>query len=88
MTMREPYSLTERYSSMKPSDIILANAFKRGGSKDDAITAIIDYLDEQYEKSGIHDHKWIPFEDQKYIRSCEVCGIIQNIPYQLTPPSL
>lgn len=35
---------------MKPSTIILANIQRMGGTKDDAITAIFNYLDEEYEK--------------------------------------
>ena len=40
-----------RLRDRKPSDIILAKIQRMGGSKDDAITAIINYLDEEWEKN-------------------------------------
>lgn len=36
---------------MKPSEKILASTIRRGGDTNAAISAIIDYLDEQYEKN-------------------------------------
>lgn len=41
---------------MKPSDKILASAIRRGGmEKDNVISAILDYLDEEYAKKHNHE---------------------------------
>jgi len=40
-----------------------------------SLNAITKYLDEQHEKSGTHDHKWVPFSGNA--QECEICHIIQ-----------
>lgn len=41
----------------KPSDIILAKIQRMGGSKDDAITSIIEYLDETAKEKEVCEPK-------------------------------
>jgi len=60
---------------MKPSTIILANTQRMGGSKDDAITAILNYLDEEWEKNKNNcEHKW-KVSDSKLV--CYKCDVVK-----------
>ncbi len=57
----------------KPSDIILAKIQRMGGSKDDAITAIIQYLDEEWEKNKPCEHEWIDcIHGDRICKKCEI----------------
>lgn len=55
---------------MKPSEVIFAKIFKKGGTKDAAISAIIDYLDEEWEKNN---------QTEMEEKICSKCGFSGEI---------